>query len=134
MVHLMGIRRARRDRREEEYVPEGRLNVILEQTHRWLRENKFKGPARLLGRVRLMVMLGSDYLSGEYTRIPVFTIWTIIFALLYVVGPVDLIPDFIPGLGWLDDAFLVSLVFRAVSRDLRKYCEEKELNPKHFGL
>jgi uncharacterized membrane protein YkvA (DUF1232 family) len=61
--------------------------------------------------MRLLAMMGSDYLSGAYTRVPAFTIWVIIFALLYVAGPFDLIPEIIPGMGWLDDAFVVGLVF-----------------------
>jgi hypothetical protein len=31
----------------------------------------------------------------------------ILAALLYVVSPVDVVPDFLPGLGWLDDALVV---------------------------
>jgi uncharacterized membrane protein YkvA (DUF1232 family) len=31
---------------------------------------------------------------------------------LYVISPIDLIPDFIPGIGWLDDAVLVPLAIR----------------------
>ncbi len=32
---------------------------------------------------------------------------SILAALLYVVSPVDLVPDFIPGLGWVDDILVV---------------------------
>ena len=31
---------------------------------------------------------------------------------LYVVSPIDLIPDFIPGIGFLDDAILVPMAIR----------------------
>ena len=31
----------------------------------------------------------------------------ILAALLYVVSPVDAVPDFIPGLGWVDDVLVV---------------------------
>lgn len=31
---------------------------------------------------------------------------------LYVVSPIDLIPDFIPGIGWIDDAVLVPMAIR----------------------
>jgi uncharacterized membrane protein YkvA (DUF1232 family) len=113
---------------------EGRLHEALEKAHRWFADTKFKGSSRLVGRVRLLAMMGSDYLSGAYTRVPAFTIWIIIFALLYVAGPFDLIPEIIPGMGWLDDAFVVGLVFSAVSHDLRKYCRETGIDPQSFGL
>ena len=45
-----------------------------------------------------------------------------ILGLLYLVSPVDLIPDFIPILGWLDDGLvltlLVSLAYKLLPREL----------------
>lgn len=114
--------------------PTGRLQRVLAEAHHWLQEHASSGSARLVGRVRLMVMVGNDYLSGRYTRIPLATIWAILIGLLYVVGPLDLVPDIIPGLGWLDDAFVIALVFRAVRRDLRRYCKVMGLDTKAFGL
>jgi uncharacterized membrane protein YkvA (DUF1232 family) len=35
-----------------------------------------------------------------------------VLIVLYVVSPIDLIPDFIPGIGWLDDAVLVPMAIR----------------------
>ena len=36
----------------------------------------------------------------------------IILALLYVLLPYDLLPDFLAGLGWLDDAVVLGLLLR----------------------
>mgnify|MGYP001587556632 FL=1 len=34
----------------------------------------------------------------------------ILAALLYVISPVDVVPDFIPGLGWLDDLVVLGIL------------------------
>ena len=34
----------------------------------------------------------------------------IVIAALYVISPLDAIPDFLPGLGWVDDLFVVGVL------------------------
>ncbi|NCC25994.1 MAG: DUF1232 domain-containing protein [Deltaproteobacteria bacterium] len=48
--------------------------------------------------------------------------WAILAgALAYVVMPVDVIPDFIPGLGWIDDTFVLAMVISTIESELRDY-------------
>jgi uncharacterized membrane protein YkvA (DUF1232 family) len=47
----------------------------------------------------------------------------IVDALAYFVEPEDLIPDRIPGLGYLDDAILIGLIARDLRHDLKAYAE-----------
>lgn len=42
-------------------------------------------------------------------------------ALLYVLSPIDLIPDFIPGIGLLDDAAVFGAMLAAIHEDLQDY-------------
>ena len=113
---------------------EAGLLRIIGRTHEWLRRVTPGAPARLVGRIRLMLMLCRDHHEGRYPHIPLASLWALVFALFYVTSPLDLIPDILPGLGWLDDAFVVALVWRAVGRDLRRYCRHTGLNPRRFGL
>jgi uncharacterized membrane protein YkvA (DUF1232 family) len=53
-------------------------------------------------------------------------------ALAYVVSPFDLIPDFIPFLGQLDDAFVVPFLFNVASRQVPD--EVKDHWRRRFGL
>lgn len=112
---------------------EGLLGVVA-RTHEWLRRYAPGAPTRTVGRIRLMVMMCSDHRSGRYPHLPLATVWALFFALAYVTLPVDLVPDVIPGLGWLDDAFVVALVWRACRRDLRRYCDRMGLPPRRYGL
>jgi uncharacterized membrane protein YkvA (DUF1232 family) len=60
--------------------------------------------------VRLVRRLVAD------REIPRRTRWLVWFLLGYLVLPIDLVPDFIPGLGYADDAVISSLVLRHVIR------------------
>lgn len=56
-----------------------------------------------------MILLVRNYIKKEYTEIPLGSIIAIISALIYVISPADLIPDNIPGIGYLDDAAVVAV-------------------------
>lgn len=62
-----------------------------------------------------------DYKKGIYREVPLATIITTVVAIVYFVSPIDIIPDFIPLLGALDDATLIGLVLEALSNDLHSY-------------
>ena len=69
------------------------------------KDNKF---TQLFASALTVVRLVRSYASGEYRDIKTTTIVSGLAVLLYVLSPIDLIPDFIPVLGWLDDLSLVS--------------------------
>ncbi len=46
-------------------------------------------------------------------------------SLLYVLYPIDLIPDFIPFVGYLDDALVFAACLKFVIQDLEKYRQWK---------
>lgn len=80
------------------------------------------GPlGRYMEDVKLLISLVKDYWSGEYRAIPWWAISAIVFTLLYVVSPIDLIPDFIPVIGYLDDAAVVSVCLMLVEQELQTY-------------
>ena len=60
--------------------------------------------------VRLVRRLVAD------REIPRRTRWLVWFLLGYLVLPIDLVPDFIPVVGYADDAVITSLVLRHVIR------------------
>ncbi|MFB0904055.1 MAG: YkvA family protein [Nonlabens sp.] len=74
---------------------------------------------------KVMFLMIKDYRKGIYTKIPWFSIAAITTALLYVFMPFDLIPDFIPGLGLVDDLTVLSFVSGWVETDLNNYLDWK---------
>ncbi len=47
-------------------------------------------------------------------------------ALAYVVLPIDIIPDFIPGVGFIDDIFVVGIVIKSLSDEIKRFQASKE--------
>lgn len=93
---------------------------------------KVKGAGSLeehLETVKLMFALIKAYWSGEYRQIPWFTIAAIVAALLYVLSPLDLIPDFIPVIGLMDDAMVLAACLKLVKKDLAQFEAWRLANP-----
>lgn len=42
-------------------------------------------------------------------------------ALAYVVLPIDVIPDFIPGVGFVDDIFVIGIVMKSISDEIERF-------------
>ena len=63
------------------------------------------------------------YYTGRYKEVPVATIVSIIMTLLYVFSPVDLIPDFIPVIGLLDDAAVMGACVASFGSAIKKFEE-----------
>ena len=62
-----------------------------------------------------------DMLRDATFRLDSSTYLTIAGALAYVVMPFDVIPDFIPGVGFIDDIFVVGMVMKSLSDEVKRY-------------
>ncbi len=71
--------------------------------------------------VPVMCMMISDYVHGNYKEVPVATIITATAAIIYLVSPVDVIPDFIPIVGQIDDIVVIMIALRAMHNDIQDY-------------
>ena len=71
--------------------------------------------------IACMVSLVRSYIKKEYTDIPIGTIVSIVSTLIYIISPIDLIPDFIPGVGIIDDMALLAWVLISIHSDVEEY-------------
>ena len=83
-----------------------------------LDEDEFKG---ILGTIKTFIRMLRAFRSGAYTEIPWMTILTVVGALIYFITPIDLIPDFIPVAGYLDDFGLILAVFNRFKADINTF-------------
>ena len=61
------------------------------------------------------------YLNGSYRQVAPRSLLMIVAALVYFVSPIDLIPDFILGLGFIDDAAVLAWTIKACASDLAAF-------------
>lgn len=73
--------------------------------------------------VRLFIDMVRSYQSGEYRNIRRTTILKVIGALIYLVSPIDLIPDFILGFGFADDVAIILFVTKTIFEELTRYSD-----------
>lgn len=62
-----------------------------------------------------------DHLAGRIDQIPYSTIAHAAAAVLYFGNEFDLLPDFLPHVGRLDDAAIVAIACERVAEGLRRY-------------
>ena len=77
--------------------------------------------ARLFQNLKLLLPLVKDYWKGTYRDVSARSIAIFAAAILYIISPIDLIPDYIIGLGQIDDVAILSLSLYFLERDLLKY-------------
>lgn len=75
----------------------------------------------VLAYVPLMMSLVRSYVKKEYTEPPITSMISIVVALIYFLSPVDLIPDIVPGAGYVDDAVVISGCLALIRTDLEDY-------------
>lgn len=76
---------------------------------------------RLWSDFPLLVRLLKAWRRGRYRGLSGRTILSLAGALLYVVSPIDLLPDFIPGVGFIDDAVVLALLLHSLAQDLASF-------------
>ena len=107
-----------------------KLKKLIEDVLKKLKEisSDKKTSAKLNDSLRLFIRIINAYTSKEYTYVPWKTICLIVAGLIYFIYPVDLIPDFIPVSGLIDDVALIAWIYESIQDDIEKFLEwEKSL-------
>ena len=63
--------------------------------------------------------------SGKY-QVPKWAIPVIIGAVIYVVSPLDAVPDIIPIAGWVDDGAVVAASIKALEEVIKAFIKYKK--------
>ncbi|PTV54250.1 MULTISPECIES: YkvA family protein [Pseudomonas] len=100
----------------ERLLSRGRLPALLFAVAR-------KGPrlGQLREDVKLLQSLCLAWWRGEYRAISPKALVTVVAGLLYFVSPIDAIPDWLLGVGFLDDIAVLGWVLKTVADELARF-------------
>lgn len=98
----------------------GRVHSLLGRALSKLAHSK-GGIAELKGSILLLVELLKAWLSGEYRSVERSTLVAVLAALIYFVVPLDLIPDFLFGWGFIDDVAVITYVLNQIAHELEAF-------------
>ena len=72
--------------------------------------------------VQDIISMLDDYYHGRYKKLPISVILGSVAIVAYLLSPFDIVPDSIPFLGFIDDAFIINIVLElCVDKELERY-------------
>lgn len=110
----------------KEYVKRPEKTDVLLKDASKKADDKKGSLSEIWDNLQLLFDLVGAWRRGEYRKIPTGSIVTIIAAIIYFVSPIDLVPDFLMGLGIIDDAAVIGFVLKQLTTDLEKFKIWKE--------
>lgn len=76
---------------------------------------------KLLKDIQLLVRLLKASMSGAYTGLSTRKLVAIVAVMLYLISPLDVIPDFIPVVGYVDDAAVIAWLLKNIAEELKDF-------------
>lgn len=110
------------------YLAAGRLPMLLLAASR----KSVRNGARLGGvtdDLKLLLALGNAWWKGEYRAISSQALLAVVAALLYFVSPFDAIPDWLLGVGYLDDIAVLSWLMSTWKGELQAFRQWRDSQP-----
>ena len=77
--------------------------------------------SRLGTNLRVIIRIIKAYANGSYREMPWKSLLALVGGVVYFLMPVDLMPDFIPFMGYLDDFTVIMLLSGAFQQDIEDF-------------
>lgn len=76
---------------------------------------------RYVSDLKTLIRMGRFWASRRYTTVDKQTVLYAVVAVIYFVTPTDFVPDFILGLGFIDDIGVLTWVLSQIQPDIDKF-------------
>lgn len=97
-----------------------RLSRVIEESIKKMNTHS-KALGSIFADLQLIFRMVRAWLRGEYQELSKRSVVILVGALIYFLMPIDAIPDFIPGIGFLDDAGVIAMALAAVKSEVDKF-------------
>lgn len=94
-----------------------KLSELLEKVKKLFGKEGLKD---VLDDLKLLYNYVHDIVTGSYKDYNKAKLAIAVAALIYVVSPIDIIPDFLPG-GFIDDVAIIGFAIKQLHDELEKY-------------
>jgi uncharacterized membrane protein YkvA (DUF1232 family) len=78
---------------------------------------------------RTLFQMLRDTLTGKY-KMSFITMLILALSLVYIIFPLDIIPDFIPFVGWADDGAVIYMLLKRLVKEKERYNRLKAMSRK----
>ena len=125
--------RARKAAEETLRDPEKIRNVIDTALHMAGSASTSSPLHDLSDKFQALVRLVRAYVNRQYRVVPWQTITLAVAALIYFVNPLDAIADFLPLVGFFDDAAVLTAVLASINHDLNAFLDWEKNAAQNSG-
>lgn len=110
-----------RERAEKQLESPEKLSDFVDEASKKADQKK-EGPLKKVwDSLSAMFRLVKAYTNGKYREVPWQSLVMIVGVLVYFVMPTDLLPDFIVGLGYIDDVTVIGWTLKTVADDINSF-------------
>ncbi len=110
------------------------LRVVLDSVKNWAERFATKLNSSAFESLTTIFRLLKSTCSGEYQGLDKSSVAILVAAALYCVSPIDVIPDAIPGIGLLDDFFVLTCTIKRLSSELQSFRTWERLSAAKSAL
>lgn len=108
----------------EEYLRDAKKSrEFVEEANKKAKSNSTSSSLQtdFWSQLKAFIRMLKAYINKEYTVVPWTSIVLAAGTVLYFLSPIDLILDWLPLVGFVDDAAVLVFVFRQIRLDLEKF-------------
>lgn len=88
---------------------------------------------QLFSNRRTLWQMLRSVLNGSY-RMSFITTAVVVAALIYIISPIDVVPDFFVFFGWLDDGVIFYMLLKRLNAETQRYIRFKVMERKSRGF